>query len=54
MIATGNHGYFDSLRDAPPRRELTELSGENFAVRNPRRFPKLEGDCHASVSTGVQ
>ena len=33
MIATGNHGYFDSLRDAPPRRALAEVSGENFAVR---------------------
>jgi hypothetical protein len=27
MIATGNHGYFDSLRDAPPRRALTGSSG---------------------------
>ena len=26
MIATGNHGYFDSLRDVPPSRRTTIYS----------------------------
>ena len=31
MIATGNHGYLDSLRDAQPSLNLPQLSTFSFA-----------------------
>ena len=32
MIATGNHSYLDSLRDAPPSRNLRILSRTNHEI----------------------
>ena len=32
MIATGNHSYLDSLRDAPPSLAVTQLSIPFFVM----------------------